>query len=767
MSIKINNSNIAQLKINGNTIGLAKFNGYKLFELFKEKIISLTPKTLSDVYKNSDESISNFTYDETTGNCSFDVTINTTESWAGLKISNEVFAGHDGDYVRISVDSITSGSSLSNCYLTHYISYNISDDTDQTSAWYDLSKFTSYDDKVVIANEFDNLYFCVYSDVTVPITVHIEGLKAEIITRPIIKLINEIYGSGYNKNYNYKVIQRKRDKITELLNKENTICFTQLSDLHFDTNNLESQNGYSQLQGAILSSKIFEKCNAIIIAGDYWNEDATEEQLTTLSSNLEKIINDSKCSVLNVKGNHDVNMYSASKESLVGDKMFNNLFTDLNKYVGSSPNFDTGIYEHQNYYYVDDATTKHRYIVLNSFETDPYFDKFTELVGTSDSPIDFYPIWEKLADNNEKYFCILEGATLDDTSIYNFSRQLGYFQKNDNILYFYSYTDQNYNNYSVDTTNKTCSWNNYSDVSLYYPYTEGTQSENQLNWLKDIAMNMSNKKDWTVSIHTHDCMVNSKFTTYFASDKPYMRKLFKAFKYGENFTYSQDGISISKDFTSQGAIELIGVFAGHIHLDSYSNVEGVNYYINNASKCQSELYSNVNLITPARSWIGECSMSQNFYIYNRDTKKMNVIVLGVGEDKEFDLAEEPIDNNLLDLSESNWEWSSNDGEASALYNSNDNTISLTYDGTSSFGLNISQENLTLSSKKIYKLSCDNIGGGTYISINNNSTMALNSSKSSVEFTPTEDIANPQIVIWCDKNNATYENTIFNIKLEEV
>lgn len=655
MSLKIGSS-IEKIKINGSIISLMKFNGNKLYELFQEKIINLTPQIDSGVYKNSDETISNFVYDETTGKCDFDVTIKSTGSWSGLNLTNSNFSEHEGDYVRISVDGITSESSLSNCYLTHYINYNITDDIDNTAAWYNLNDFISYDDKVVIANEFKNLYFCVYSDVTVPITLHISGLKAEIITRPKITIVNDIYGTGYNKNYNFKTIERKRKKINNLLKDENTICFTQLSDIHFSTDNLTTQNGYSQIRGAILSSKMFDKCNAIIVGGDYWNANATENQISTLGANLEEIYEDAECSLFNVKGNHDTNMHSSSMEYLIGDKLFNNHFTQKNKYVNCSASFDGGEYAHQNYYYVDDSNINHRYIILNAFETDIYFDKFTELVGTSSSPVDFYPIWESLADNNEKYYCILEGVTLDGTGTYWFSRQLGYFQKNDNILYFYSYTDQNYNNYSVNTSAKTCSWNSYSNLNLIYPYSEGVQSSNQLNWLINSAMDMSNKNDWTVSIHVHDCMISEEWTTYFANDKPYMRKLFKAFKNGFNFNYSKDGISISKDFTTQGRIELIGVFAGHIHIDCYATVEGVDYYVNNGSVCQSELYSNVKIITPQRSWIGESSMSQNFYIYNRNTKKMDVVVLGVGDDKEFYLApykEEEEKTNLFNFNSSN------------------------------------------------------------------------------------------------------------------
>lgn len=123
-------------------------------------------------------------------------------------------------------------------------------------------------------------------------------------------------------------------------------------------------------------------------------------------------------------------------------------------------------------------------------------------------------------------------------------------------------------------------------------------------------------------------------------------------------------------------------------------------------------------------------------------------------------------NNLLKLLEENASWTSYSGtEASAVFN-NDNTITISANGTSSWGLNIKQPNLTLKAGKTYKFSCNNIGSSTWISINNEQTMSLRSSVTSLEFTPTENIENPTIIIWAE-SSAVYNNVVWNIKLKEV
>ena len=123
------------------------------------------------------------------------------------------------------------------------------------------------------------------------------------------------------------------------------------------------------------------------------------------------------------------------------------------------------------------------------------------------------------------------------------------------------------------------------------------------------------------------------------------------------------------------------------------------------------------------------------------------------------------DNNLLKLLQANAEWVSYAGtEASATFNS-DNTLTITADGSSSWGLNITQNDLTLSAGKTYKFSCDNIGSSTWISLDNDNNMMLTSSKSYVDITPTQDITISKLVIWVKRT--VYDNVVWNIKLEEI
>lgn len=122
--------------------------------------------------------------------------------------------------------------------------------------------------------------------------------------------------------------------------------------------------------------------------------------------------------------------------------------------------------------------------------------------------------------------------------------------------------------------------------------------------------------------------------------------------------------------------------------------------------------------------------------------------------------------NLLSLLEENSSWVSYAGtEASATFNS-DNTLTITADGSSSWGLNISQPSLTLSAGKTYRLSCDNIGSSTWISINNDVNKMLHSSQMSVDFTLSTDEVDPVIYIWVN-SGVVYDNVVWNIVLEEV
>lgn len=126
----------------------------------------------------------------------------------------------------------------------------------------------------------------------------------------------------------------------------------------------------------------------------------------------------------------------------------------------------------------------------------------------------------------------------------------------------------------------------------------------------------------------------------------------------------------------------------------------------------------------------------------------------------------PIEVNLLKLLKANTTWVSYSGdEASVIFNS-DNTLTISITGNGSWGLDITQSNLTLSAGKTYKLSCDNISKSTWISLDERNELMLNYWTNSVEYTPTEDITISKLKIWCESTTA-YDNLIWNIKLEEI
>lgn len=123
------------------------------------------------------------------------------------------------------------------------------------------------------------------------------------------------------------------------------------------------------------------------------------------------------------------------------------------------------------------------------------------------------------------------------------------------------------------------------------------------------------------------------------------------------------------------------------------------------------------------------------------------------------------DDNLLELLEVNAEYSSFEGSGATVTFNPDNTLTVSSDGTAGWGVNISQPNLTLEAGKTYTLSCNNMLGSTWISLNNENDMMISRDVASKEFTPTSNIVNPKVVIWVS-SGVVYNNAIWNIKLVE-
>lgn len=132
----------------------------------------------------------------------------------------------------------------------------------------------------------------------------------------------------------------------------------------------------------------------------------------------------------------------------------------------------------------------------------------------------------------------------------------------------------------------------------------------------------------------------------------------------------------------------------------------------------------------------------------------------------YEFQEQQSTDNLLVLSEDNSSRQSWDNDEGLITFNLDNTLTLNITGASSWGLNIYQPNLTLESGKTYKLSCNNIGSSTWISINNDDSMMIHKDLKTIEFTVSDNIINPNLIIWAN-SGVVYDNVLWNIVLEEV
>lgn len=132
----------------------------------------------------------------------------------------------------------------------------------------------------------------------------------------------------------------------------------------------------------------------------------------------------------------------------------------------------------------------------------------------------------------------------------------------------------------------------------------------------------------------------------------------------------------------------------------------------------------------------------------------------------YEFQEQQSTDNLLVLSEDNSSWQSWDNDEGLITFNADNTLTLNITGASSWGLNIYQPNLILESGKTYKLSCNNIGKSTWISINSDDSMMIHRDLKTIEFTVSDNVINPNLIIWAN-SGVVYDNVLWNIVLEEV
>ncbi len=129
--------------------------------------------------------------------------------------------------------------------------------------------------------------------------------------------------------------------------------------------------------------------------------------------------------------------------------------------------------------------------------------------------------------------------------------------------------------------------------------------------------------------------------------------------------------------------------------------------------------------------------------------------LKINENGTYDVTDKKIVNveirhNLLKIKEETVELINFDESVGSVI-FKDNIIALKTNGKSAFGINIFQYDLRLFAGKKYRLSCNDIQQGTWVSINNDNDKMLNSSTFLKDFTVDEDTINPKVVIWINKN----------------
>ena len=175
----------------------------------------------------------------------------------------------------------------------------------------------------------------------------------------------------------------------------------------------------------------------------------------------------------------------------------------------------------------------------------------------------------------------------------------------------------------------------------------GVKSTNQVNWVRDVALRVP--EGWAVMMVSHIPPITGAdlgvTDTGDAADtgapfhnrgisSPAVVALCKAFADGTagtaNVTAS-GSVKISYDFTEQGAREFIGHFCGHVHEDSLSVYNGLNYVV-------------VNSTTPTKRWATSLDrtadtdkLSLNSFIINRATRTVECIKIGAapGEDNAW------------------------------------------------------------------------------------------------------------------------------------
>ena len=198
------------------------------------------------------------------------------------------------------------------------------------------------------------------------------------------------------------------------------------------------------------------------------------------------------------------------------------------------------------------------------------------------------------------------------------------------------------NNINHCSTNKSFYYVDYEDKKVRCIFLNtservenqtiwGVSTDEQKNWVKNVALNFSNKsdrRDWKVIIYCHIIPVVGEFTHNYGYAVPGFHDMLVAFKNGSSSSSS----GYECDFTSQGSMKLVGVFGGHVHDDCYGVVDGINYIVSNCTTPQRKYDS-----SPQRSHYKLRDISNNVFMCDFTENKIYKVKIGSGVDETWDI----------------------------------------------------------------------------------------------------------------------------------
>ncbi|MDD4516335.1 metallophosphoesterase [Massilibacteroides sp.] len=379
------------------------------------------------------------------------------------------------------------------------------------------------------------------------------------------------------------------------LQKGNTISFLIVTDTHVDVDELpgfkyDGLRRFNRYRDAVRISKSI-KIDYILDLGDILTHTVRfDGEINPALALARKIYNEAECPVFFTKGNHDYNQLPHSTvefseeeydptQIMTNRRWFDNITSSIKIPAHCKIVYDENCAD-RSFYYIDDYKTKHRIIMLSSFET--------------------------------------------------------------------------YENENGDIA--------MSDSTPTQPaYASGVcRSKEQIEFLVNKALDMSEKKKWTVSIFSHSLPYKSDYLGDYSNENLDFITIINAFQDGvsfdipsysyyyadENAKLQSSGIAIAKDFSAQGPQKVVGHFTGHAHIDAMLPKTGINWngveypgcginMISNVCSCGNQKTSRPGPIPPERTETGELAMSLNLFIVNTTTNTVNMIKLGAKSDNSI------------------------------------------------------------------------------------------------------------------------------------